>query len=154
MAELRTGTKFGQSTFICNVDVDICFNSTHSTARLQSANSQHWHSCKGLGRVNCPCPEQGQNLNSQLSSALFVPILPTEPEDHDQAIHRVPVNGLIVILRFHVKNWSRSCTWKLAIQISALFGTGTVYPTYDLDLEVMWTEVGWYHLSRPPPLRT
>ena len=28
-------------------------------------------------------------------------ILPTEPEDHDQTIHRVPVNGLLVILRFY-----------------------------------------------------
>ena len=49
-------------------------------------------------RINCPCPEQGQNLNSQLSGAIFAPILPTEPEDHDQTIHRFPVNGLMVIL--------------------------------------------------------
>ena len=74
---------------------------------------------KPLCRVKCPCPEQGQNLNSELSSAIFVPILPTyinnnifqklitifsnltEPEDHDQTIHRVPVNRLIVILRFY-----------------------------------------------------
>ena len=32
---------------------------------------------------------------------MFVPILPTEPEDHDQIIHTVPVNGLIVILSFY-----------------------------------------------------
>ena len=51
-------------------------------------------------RVNCPCPEQGGTPNSQLSSAIFAPILPIEPDDHDQIIHRVPVNGLIVILRF------------------------------------------------------
>ena len=36
-----------------------------------------------------------------LPCAIFTPILPTEPEDHDQTIHRVPVNGLIVILRFY-----------------------------------------------------
>ena len=54
-----------------------------------------------LGRVNCPCPEQGRNPNSQLSIAIFAPILPTDPEDHDQTIHRVPVNGLIVILTFY-----------------------------------------------------
>ena len=54
-----------------------------------------------VGKVNCPCPEQGRNPNSQLLSAVFGPILPTEPEDHDQTIHRVPVNGLIVILRFY-----------------------------------------------------
>ena len=28
-----------------------------------------------LGRVNCPCPEQGGTLNSQLSSVIFAPIL-------------------------------------------------------------------------------
>ena len=52
-------------------------------------------------RVNYPCPEQGRNPNSQLSSAIFAPILRTEPEDHDQTIHRVPVNELIVLLRFY-----------------------------------------------------
>ena len=52
-------------------------------------------------RVNCPCPEQGRNPNSQLSNSVFAPILPTESEDHDQTIHRVPVNGLVVILRFY-----------------------------------------------------
>ena len=54
--------------------------------------------------ANGPCPEQGQqgqNPNSQLSSVTLAPILGTEPEDHDQTIHRVPVNGLIVILRFN-----------------------------------------------------
>ena len=51
-------------------------------------------------RVNCPCPEQCRNPNSQLSSARFAPTLRTEPKDHDHTIHRVPVNGLIVILRF------------------------------------------------------
>ena len=54
-----------------------------------------------VGRVNCPCPEQGRNPNSRLSSAIFARILPTEPENHDQTIHTVPVNGLIVILRFY-----------------------------------------------------
>ena len=29
---------------------------------------------------------------------MFAPILPTEPEGHDQIIHGVPVNGLIVII--------------------------------------------------------
>ena len=55
----------------------------------------------GADRVNCPCLEQGQNPNSQLSSAIFAPILQKEPEDHDQTIHRVPVNELIVLLRFY-----------------------------------------------------
>ena len=58
----------------------------------------------GHPTFNCnfnTCPEQGQNPNSQLSSPIFAPNLPTEPEDHDQTIHRVPVNGLIVILRFY-----------------------------------------------------
>ena len=31
----------------------------------------------------------------------FAQILPTEPEDNDQTIHRVPVNELIVILGFY-----------------------------------------------------
>ena len=52
-----------------------------------------------VGRVNCPCPEQGRNPKSQLSSAIFAPILPTEHENHDQSIHSIPVNGLI--LRFY-----------------------------------------------------
>ena len=51
--------------------------------------------------VKFPLLEQGRNPNSQLSSAIFAIILPTEPEDHDQTICRVPVNGLIVILRFY-----------------------------------------------------
>ena len=34
--------------------------------------------------VNCHCPKQGQNLNSLLSSAIVAPILPTEPDDHNQ----------------------------------------------------------------------
>ena len=53
-----------------------------------------------LGKINCPCPEQGRNPNSQLLSAIFAPILPTEPENHDPTIHRILVNGVIVILRF------------------------------------------------------
>ena len=32
---------------------------------------------------------------------MVAPILPTEPENHDQTIHNFPVNGLIVILRFY-----------------------------------------------------
>ena len=51
--------------------------------------------------VNCPGPEQGRNPNSQLSSAIYAPILPTEPKDNDQNIRRVPVNGLNVILMFY-----------------------------------------------------
>ena len=50
-------------------------------------------------RVNCPCPEQGQNPNSQLSSAISASIIPIEPQEHNQLIHRVPVNGLAMILR-------------------------------------------------------
>ena len=46
-----------------------------------------------IGRLNCPCPEQGRNPNSQLSSAIFAPILPSEPEDHDP------------------KHSQRSCEW-------------------------------------------
>ena len=52
-------------------------------------------------RVNCPCPEQGLNPNSQLLSAIFAPILPTEPLDHGQTIQKVPMNGSIVIMRFY-----------------------------------------------------
>ena len=52
-------------------------------------------------RVNCPCPEQGRNPNSQLSrSAISPSILPIEPQDHNQLIHRNPVNGLVMIFRF------------------------------------------------------
>ena len=47
--------------------------------------------------VNCPCPEQGRNPNSQLLSAIYAPILPTEPKDNDQTIRRVHVNELNVI---------------------------------------------------------
>ena len=32
---------------------------------------------------------------------IFAPILLTEPENHDQTIHRVPVNEFIVILMFY-----------------------------------------------------
>ena len=53
-------------------------------------------------RVNCPCPEQGRNPNSQLSSAISPSILPIEPQDHNQLIHRNPVNGLIMIFILQV----------------------------------------------------
>ena len=36
-----------------------------------------------------------------LSSAIFATLLPIEPQDHDQTIHKVPVNELIAILRFY-----------------------------------------------------
>ena len=52
----------------------------------------------GLNRFK---PEGGLNLPTLLSSTIFALILPTEPENHDQTIYRVPVNGLIVILRFY-----------------------------------------------------
>ena len=35
-----------------------------------------------------------------LSNAIFAPILPTEPEDHDQTIHRVPGNRLIRLFTY------------------------------------------------------
>ena len=54
-----------------------------------------------IARVNCPCPEQGQNPNSQLSSAISASVLPIEPQDHNQQpIHRKRVNGLVTIFRF------------------------------------------------------
>ena len=96
----------------------------------QIADKTEDQSC--ISRVNCPCPKQGQNLNSQLPSAIFAPSLPTEPEDHEQIIHRVPVNGLIVILRFHGQNWSRYCTLKLTSDF-ALFRTGAVYPIQSIS---------------------
>ena len=40
-----------------------------------------------LGRVNCLSPEQGRNLNSQLSSAISASILPIESQNHYQPIH-------------------------------------------------------------------
>ena len=50
-------------------------------------------------RIKCPCPEQGRNPNSQLSSAMSASLLPIEPKDHSQPIHRNPVNGLVTIFR-------------------------------------------------------
>ena len=43
----------------------------------------------------------GQNLNSQLSNAIFAQILPIEPQDQQQHIHRVLVNGSSMILSFY-----------------------------------------------------
>ena len=40
-------------------------------------------------------------IEADIDIGIFAPILPTEPEDHEQTIHRVPVNGLIVIPRFY-----------------------------------------------------
>ena len=53
-----------------------------------------------LGRVNCLCPEQGRNPNSQLSCAISASILSIEPQDHNQSIHSNHVNGLVTIFRF------------------------------------------------------
>ena len=50
-------------------------------------------------RVKYPCPEQGRNPNSQLSSAMSASLLPIEPQDHSQPIHRINVNGLVMIFR-------------------------------------------------------
>ena len=60
-----------------------------------------------LGWVNCPCPEQGRNPNSQLSIAISASILPIEPQDHNQPVHRNPVNGLVMIFRLCWQNWSK-----------------------------------------------
>ena len=43
---------------------------------------------------------QVQNSDSQLSNAMSAQILPIEPQDEHQPIHRVPVNGLSTIVRF------------------------------------------------------
>ena len=43
---------------------------------------------KKAGRVNCPCPQQGRNPNSQLSSVISASNLPIEPQNHNQPIHR------------------------------------------------------------------
>ena len=51
-------------------------------------------------RVNYPCPKQGQNPNSQLSSAISASVLPIEPQDHNQPIHRIRENGLVMFFRF------------------------------------------------------
>ena len=40
-------------------------------------------------------------ISNSFFSAVTTPILPTEPQDHDQAIHRVHVNEVIMILRFY-----------------------------------------------------
>ena len=45
-----------------------------------------------LGRVKL---EQGRSSNSQLSTAISAPVPPKEPQDHDQPIHRDPLNELI-----------------------------------------------------------
>ena len=37
-----------------------------------------------IGRVNCPCLEQGRNPNSQLSSAISASFLPIELQDQNQ----------------------------------------------------------------------
>ena len=41
-----------------------------------------------------PNLEQGRNSNDQISNAISVQILPIEPQDQHQPIHRVPVSGL------------------------------------------------------------
>ena len=48
------------------------------------------------GRVNCPCPEQGRNPNSQLSSAISASILPLEPQN--QPIHGKPSHDYQALL--------------------------------------------------------
>ena len=60
-----------------------------------------------LGRVNCPCPEQGRNPNSQLSSVISASILPIEPQDHNQSIHRNPVNGLAWVELYRKSWWGK-----------------------------------------------
>ena len=94
-----------------------------------STNTQWQHKKKQVSRLNCPCPEQSWHRNSQLWSAISASILPIEPEAHNQPIHRTPVNSLVMIFRFFGWNWSNDCTWKLTVQISALFGAVAVYPT-------------------------
>ena len=43
---------------------------------------------------------------------MVAPILLTVPENHDQTIHRFPVNGLIVIFQLYSKNLTiRNLSW-------------------------------------------
>ena len=59
------------------------------------------YSCTILDRVgNWPYLEQGQKLNSQLSSAISATILIKEHQDHLKPIHRV-LTGLMMILRLY-----------------------------------------------------
>ena len=48
-----------------------------------------------------PCSGQGQfTLPRVNSSAISASTLPIEPQDHNQPIHRNPVNSLVMIFRF------------------------------------------------------
>ena len=42
-------------------------------------------------------------MGNQLSNAISAQILPIEPEDQHQLIHRVPVNGSSMVVRFFSK---------------------------------------------------
>ena len=77
-------------------------------------------------RVNCPCPEQGRNMNSQFSSAIFAQTLSTELETtwkswpNNSHLSCEWVDCDLEVLWVELK---RNCTWKLDVRISALFTT-------------------------------
>ena len=74
-----------------------------------------------VGRVNGPILSKAKIWTGSFQVQYLLQFYPIEPYDHDQTIHGVPVNGLMLILKFCGWNWSRSSTWKLAVCILALF---------------------------------
>ena len=60
-----------------------------------------------------------QIQNSQLSNAICAQILSTELQDQHQPIYWVPVNGSSMIVTSFEKLWSRYCSRKFGVRISA-----------------------------------
>ena len=91
---------------------------------------------------NCPYPEQVQNLNSQLSSAISASILLIE-QDHNSPIHRNHENtssgsvgkigaNIALFLFFFCFVFCHNTLHKLTVRNLALFGIGAVYPNHCL----------------------
>ena len=127
MTESRTGPKFRHPTFNCNISCSSftqrtspCLNHSQEPCEWVDVDlGVLWVESEQIGtyllhlKVGCPnfvpfwgsaiCPmwpnlKQGQNSNSQLLwSILSAVMLPIEPQDRHQPIHRDPMNGVVMM---------------------------------------------------------
>ena len=104
----------------------------HNAHQNQNDHDTKMIITKTNGRVNCPCPENGQNPNSQPSSAIGRYLL--QFYQQNLKIMTKPFTGFLWM--GWLWSWGsmdrveadRYCTWKLAVRILALFRAGAVYP--------------------------
>ena len=87
-----------------------------SSSHLVTVRQSPWQDTENMTESKTPCIlaynikfelgkwpnlRQGRNSDTQLSTAISAPTLLKEPHNHTWAIHRNPVNGLMMIFEFY-----------------------------------------------------